>query len=101
MLRPVAPAGGQGRGSRFRRPLLLALIATPAPLMLVATPVSAEMPGLLWLPICSASSAHWIAVAQDPARPGDPAPDDRLHGGCAHATCPRETRVGGKARARG
>jgi hypothetical protein len=66
--------------------LFAALMGLPAATILATAPVSAAMPGLLWLPICSGGATHWVAVPRDP---GKPTRDDRPHSLCAHAQCPR------------
>jgi hypothetical protein len=70
------------------------LLTLPAALALAVSPVSAAMP-VAWIEICSGSLTHWIAV-QAPSN--GPAGEDRGHALCAHATCPRETRIDRKAR---
>ena len=72
-------------------------VSTPAVMVMSAGPVAAARPDTLWLPLCSGGETHWIALPRDPAAPAAPPRDDR-HGLCAHATCPRETKVLRKAR---
>lgn len=75
-------------------PAATALIAMPAE---AAVPWSGAMPGRSWQQICGGDGEHWLLLP-DPARPVDTPPDDRVHGGCAHALCSRERRVGDKGR---
>lgn len=73
-----------------------ALGGLPALAILAAAPVTAAVPGQLWLPLCSGGETHWVAVPRDPGRPTR---DDRPHSLCAHAACTRETRLARKAKA--
>lgn len=77
------------------RQLLQAGLSAPALLVLGAAPAVAATPGLLWLPICSGGDTHWVAVPRDP---GQPTRDDRPHNLCAHAACPRESKLARKVR---
>ncbi len=73
---------------------LLALPGFVALATLAAAPAGAAVSGQIWLPLCSGGETHWLAI---PA-PGEPRRDDRQHNLCAHASCPRETKLGRKAR---
>lgn len=79
--------------SALRR--IAALGGLPALAILATTPVTAAVPGQLWLPLCSGGDTHWVAVPRDPGRPTR---DDRPHDLCAHAACTRETRLARKAK---
>ncbi len=74
--------------------LLRALPGGAALAVLSATPAAAAMPGLAWLPLCSGGDTHWLAIPI----PGQPRRDDQQHSLCAHASCPRETKLARKAR---
>lgn len=81
-------------GLRFL-PAAAALIGMPAE---AAVPWLATLAGQSWQQICSGDGGHWMLLP-DPTRPLDtPPPDDRAHGGCAHALCSRERRLSGGGR---
>lgn len=67
----------------------------PAVMILAAAPVTAALPGQTWLPLCSGGETHWVTVPRDPGRPTR---DDRPNSLCAHAACPRESKLARKVR---
>lgn len=81
--------------------LLRCLPALAALLMLTASPLSAAMPHLHLISMCTAEGPQLVlAEGEDPTRPPG---DDRSHAqmGCAHALCPRATLPDRKGRSRG
>jgi hypothetical protein len=82
------------------RALLHCLLVLPALLMLTASPLSAAMPHLHLISMCTGHGPQLIlAEGEDPRRPPR---DDRSHAqmGCAHALCPRATLPERKGRGR-
>jgi hypothetical protein len=88
------------RPARRVRSPAWAVLAAPALAMLATAPVSAALPGSVWLPICSAAGTRWLLLPEDPFRPKDAPARDHQAGLCIHATCPGEQRPGAKARSR-
>ena len=89
-----------GRRTERRNAWLRVAIALPALLVLAAAPVSAAMPGLHLISICTAEGPQLVLLeGPDPASPDR----DRLghmQMACAHALCPRELLPVRKARSR-
>jgi len=65
----------------------------------IAAPAAAREPNRHFIPFCTGEGARLLPIDDDNDAP---APDrkDGNHGLCAHMTCPRETRTGGRDRDR-
>jgi hypothetical protein len=68
----------------------------PALLTLAAAPAAGAQPDRHWVALCEGGRQRWIAI--ELPGPAPRIPDERVEGLCAHAACPRETRLDRKAR---
>ncbi|WP_404333940.1 hypothetical protein AB2M62_11765 [Sphingomonas sp. MMS12-HWE2-04] len=82
------------RTHRGTAALLRGAASLPAVLILAAAPAVAA-PGSRWVSLCEGGSKRWIPI--DLPTP-TPARDKDSGGLCAHAACPRETRLDRKVR---
>ena len=76
--------------TRGRPVLLRGAASVPALLVPAAAPAASAQAGRQWVALCEDGRQRWIALEL----PGPaPAREKRTEGLCAHATCPRETRL--------
>jgi len=76
--------------TRARLALLRGMASLPALLVLAAAPAAAAHAGRQWVALCENGRQRWIAI-ELPTRA--PSRDSGTEALCAHATCPRETRI--------